>query len=91
LCDNFCKAKPLTHETVGIYALTGFSVPSFPNTRNGGVLEERVIDPGGHVGRDDDRPHAGAEAVETKGRLGDLERVVRSGVPSPYGRVGGDT
>jgi hypothetical protein len=32
LCDNFCKAKPLTHETVGIYALTGFSVPLFPNT-----------------------------------------------------------
>ena len=32
LCDNFCKAKPLSHEAVGIYALTGFSVPSFPNT-----------------------------------------------------------
>ena len=34
LCDNFCKAKSLTHETVGTYALTGFSVPSFPNTRD---------------------------------------------------------
>jgi hypothetical protein len=33
LCGNFCKAKPPTYYAVYIYALTGFSVPSLPNTR----------------------------------------------------------
>jgi len=32
LCGNFCKAKSPTYEAVCIYALTGFSVPSFSNT-----------------------------------------------------------
>jgi hypothetical protein len=33
LCGNFCKAKSPTYYAVCIYALTGFSVPSLPNTR----------------------------------------------------------
>ena len=32
LCGNFCKAKSPTYYDVCIYALTGFSVPSLPNT-----------------------------------------------------------
>jgi len=34
LCDNFCKAKSPTYYAVCIYALTGFSVPSLPNTHH---------------------------------------------------------
>src|SRR5215468_8235785 len=34
LCGNFCKAKSPTYYAVYIYALTGFSVPSLPSTRN---------------------------------------------------------
>ena len=33
LCGNFCKAKSPTYYAVCIYALTGFSVPSLPNTQ----------------------------------------------------------
>jgi len=33
LCGNFCKAKSPTYYDVCIYALTGFSVPSLPNTQ----------------------------------------------------------
>jgi integrase/recombinase XerD len=33
LCGNFCKANSPIYYAVCIYALTGFSVPSLPNTR----------------------------------------------------------
>ena len=33
LCGNFCKAKSPTYYAVCIYTLTGFSVPSLPNTQ----------------------------------------------------------
>src|SRR4029453_15639045 len=32
LCDNFCKGMAATYYAVCIYTLTGFSVPSLPNT-----------------------------------------------------------
>ena len=38
LCGNFYKAKSPTYYAVCIYALTGFSVPSLPNTH---VVEAR--------------------------------------------------
>jgi hypothetical protein len=38
LCGNFCKAKSPTYYAVYIYTLTGFSVPSLPDTRSTGAI-----------------------------------------------------
>ena len=47
LCGNFCKAKSPTYYAVCIYALTGFSVPSLPNTQ--GALVQAVKDRPDHA------------------------------------------
>jgi len=61
LCGNFCKAKSPTYEAVCIYALTGFSVPSFSNTQQLEALLQA---------REHQTAHVGAETVPLAGGTG---------------------